>query len=83
MNSILGTGAGLAASMFMFSDRRLKTDISKVGELKNGLPVYKYRYKAGGPMQIGVMAQDVAKKKPDALVPKADGVYDAVDYSKL
>lgn len=58
-----GTYAGLAA----MSDRRVKTDIKKVGKLDNGLPVYQYRYKAGGPVQIGLMAQDVEKVKPEAV----------------
>ena len=81
-NSMLGTGAGIAAGI-MFSDRRLKTDIKEVGVLNIGLNVYKYRYKDGGPIHIGVMAQDVKKVKPDAVVEKVDGKHDAVDYSKL
>lgn len=49
------------------SDRRIKTDISRVGTLDNGLPVYVYRFKHGGPMQIGVMAQEVERVKPHAV----------------
>lgn len=72
-------GTGLQAAM-MFSDRRLKTDIHKVGKLDSGLPVYSYRYKAGGPKQIGLMAQDVEKVKPEAV--KNVGGYKAVEYDK-
>ena len=64
----LGTVASLAgiAGMFM-SDRRTKKNIRKVGALDNDLPVYAFKYKHGGPTQIGVMAQDVEKVKPEAV----------------
>jgi hypothetical protein len=58
---------------FLGSDIRIKTDISRVGTLDNGLPVYSFRYKAGGPQQIGLMAQDVEKVKPHAVA-EFDGV---------
>lgn len=63
------------------SDRRLKTDIKRVGQLDNGLPVYAYRYIWGGPMQIGVMAQDVEITNPGAVVTRPDGVK-MVDYRR-
>lgn len=62
----LGT-AGLLASLGVFSDRRVKEDIKEVGILHNGLPVYSYKYKWGGPEHIGVMAQDVEKIHPEAV----------------
>ncbi len=49
------------------SDARLKEDIRWVGTLDNGLPVYLYRYKQGGPFEIGLMAQDVEKVTPEAV----------------
>lgn len=60
----IGKAGGIGS---LFSDRRLKTDIEQVGTLDNGLPVYRFRYKAGGPIQIGLMAQDVEKVAPDAV----------------
>jgi hypothetical protein len=51
----------------LLSDRRAKTDIAKVGKLDNGLNVYAYRYKHGGPMHIGVMAQEVEAINPAAV----------------
>lgn len=51
-----------------FSDARLKTDIRRVGTLDNGLGVYSYRFKEGGPYQIGVMAQEVAEVMPEAVI---------------
>jgi hypothetical protein len=62
-NNMMG-GIG---SLFSLSDRRTKTDIKKVGKTDDGQNVYKYRYKAGGPMQMGLMAQEVEKKKPKAV----------------
>lgn len=79
-NGILGGLFGLGNSLIMASDRRVKTDIKRVGTLDNGLPVYVYRYKAGGPPHIGVMAQDVQEVRPDA-VHDIDGVLH-VDYLK-
>lgn len=63
-------GAAITAGGWggLLSDIRAKTDISRVGTLDNGLPVYLYRYKHGGPMHIGLMAQDVEKVNPSAVV---------------
>jgi len=60
-------GFGMQALPLLFSDRRLKEDIKKVGKTDGGLPIYTYKYKAGGPTQMGVMAQDVRKKNPGAV----------------
>lgn len=78
-NGILGGLFGLGSSLIM-SDRRTKTDIKRVGKLNNGLPIYEYRYKAGGAPHIGVMAQDVEKKNPDAVA--EIGGIKHVDYAK-
>lgn len=56
---------GLAASG-AFSDRRLKTDIKKVGKDENGLNLYEFAYKSPQ-KHIGYMAQEVAKADPDAV----------------
>ena len=78
---LAGTLGGAAIKAGVFSDERLKTDIEHVGYLNNGLPVYCYRYKAGGPMHIGVMAQDVEKVNPDAVMEHESGFL-MVDYRK-
>jgi hypothetical protein len=83
-NSILGAATGVGMSYAMKSDRRLKTDITRVGTLENGLPVYTFRYKSGGPITMGVMADEVAVLAPEAYLQGGAGDgYDAVDYSKL
>lgn len=78
MQSLLGT-ALLAGSFF--SDRRLKEDIKKVGETNDGLPIYTYKYKGDNATQMGVMAQEVQKKNPEAVTNIAGLL--AVDYSKV
>ena len=79
IGKFLGAAAGAAAA----SDERLKKDIIPVGTNKDGLTVYQYRYKGGDDsLQYGVMAQEVAVKKPEALGPVVDG-YMSVDYSKI
>lgn len=82
-NAMMGGLFGLAGSglqAFMLSDRRAKTDIRKVGKLDNGLNVYSYRYKGGETPQIGLMAQEVEKKNPDAVA-KIGGLM-AVNYDE-
>jgi hypothetical protein len=74
-------GAGVGGLMGLFSDRRLKQNIKRVGIMDNGLPLYSYRYVWGGPIHIGVMADEVKKIKPHAVF-NVDG-FDAVDYGAL
>ena len=62
----------------LLSDRRLKTDIRRVGQTDEGTPIYTYRYVWGGPVQMGVMAQDV----PDAAVMTPSGFL-AVRYEEV
>lgn len=74
-------GFGLQAAPLLFSDRRLKEDIRKVGKTDDGLPVYTYRYKGNPTVHMGVMAQEAQKKKPGAV--HKVGEYLAVDYGAL
>lgn len=81
LNGILGGLFGLGSSAIMASDRRLKTDVSFLGWLRD-LPIYAYRYVWGGPMRVGVMAQDMLELRPAAVVRRPDGFL-AVDYGRL
>lgn len=71
----LGTGGGgsLGGSLLssIFSDRRDKTDIKKIGnDPDSGLDIYAYRYKTDPktyPKTVGPMAQDIEKKYPGAV----------------
>jgi hypothetical protein len=60
------------------SDMRLKEDISMVGSLFDGTAVYGYRYKGAPAYHIGLMAQDVERTMPGAVI-EING-YKAVDY---
>ena len=71
---------GTLGSAAIMSDERTKTDVKKVGKTDDGQPIYKFRYKSGGPIQMGLMAQDVEKKKPGAV--KKIGGIRFVDYGK-
>jgi hypothetical protein len=79
-NSGLGSAMGLA----MFSDRDLKDDIKEIGELRDGTPVYSYRYfdEPENVSRIGLMAQDVEKRRPDAVKEAWPGGAKMVDYGK-
>ena len=83
----LGSLALTGAKMGMFSDRRMKENIGKIGVLDNGLNLYRFEYKqefkdiAGHGQYIGVMA-DEAKAIPDAVIRQSNG-YDMVDYAKV
>jgi hypothetical protein len=76
-----GLGTALQAAA-LFSDRRLKVNVRRVGTRDDGLGVYDYRYAWGGPVHRGVMADEVARVRPDALGPIAAG-YRTVNYEAL
>ena len=78
-----GAGAGGGGSAGgSWSDRRLKRNIVRLGETTAGLPLYRFEYVWGGPVYVGVMAQDIAILHPDAVIKDASGYY-RVDYDKL
>ena len=54
-------------------DRRAKENIIRVGKLDNGLPLYLFNYIGDLTPHINVMAQDVEKVNPDAVI-EIDGV---------
>ncbi|MBR0756607.1 tail fiber domain-containing protein [Bradyrhizobium jicamae] len=72
--------AGGIGSILKFtpSDMRLKEDVAPVGQLFDGTPVYGYRYKGAPAYHIGLMAQDVERSAPHAVI-EING-YKAVDY---
>jgi hypothetical protein len=82
-----GSGADMGP-MTMMSDRRAKEDIVKVGQHPLGLGIYLFRYKSpfsrlhGTGRHIGVMAEEVAEKFPDAISRHENG-YLMVDYGRL
>ncbi len=82
--SLLGGLFGLGAAGIMASDKRVKEDIEPAGKV-GGHNVYSYRYKGkfdDGRRHVGVMAQEVEKKRPDAVLTGNDGVK-RVNYGAL
>ena len=79
MGGLFQLGGTLGSAAIM-SDERTKTDIEEVGKTNDGQKIYKYRYKAGGPIQMGLMAQEVEKKRPEAV--ENHGGIKMVDYGK-
>ena len=77
MGSMLGGLGGL----FSLSDERAKTDKERIGETDDGIGIFKFKYKGSPKTQIGLMAQEVAKKKPGAVKKTSSGLL-AVDYGK-
>jgi hypothetical protein len=82
-SSSKGSGTGIN-----LSDITTKQNIQKIGVLNNGLNIYQYYYKPefrdehGHGLQIGVMAQEVEKFKPEAISHLSNGLK-AVDYSMV
>jgi hypothetical protein len=85
-NIAMGTGAlsgntqTQTAPASFFSDKRLKHDAERVGEMHDGTPIYRFKYNGSDHTQIGLMAQDVEKRHPEA-VGESQG-YKTVDYKK-
>ncbi len=79
----LASGIGAVGSLFLGgSDRRLKADIKKVGNLESGIGIYTYRYKGEDMRRMGVMADEVKKVLPSAVKKHSSG-FDLVDYGQV
>jgi hypothetical protein len=64
------------------SDVRLKTDVVRVGQLDNGLPLYRFRYLWSSDIYVGVLAQEVLPVVPYAVIVGEDG-FMRVNYDML
>ena len=78
--NLLGAGAQLGSAAFMFSDRRLKSNIRRVGTHRIGVGIYDFTMM--GMPQRGVIAQEVEKVRPDLVKRHASG-YLTVNYGGL
>lgn len=83
-----GSKAGSAALAGMFSDPRMKENVIKIGNLDNGLNLYRFEYKpefkdiAGHGQHIGVMADEAEKVMPQAVMQHQNG-YKMVNYGVI
>ena len=79
--SMMGGLTSMAGTAMMFSDRRLKRNVRKIGVLaRHGVNLYAYDYIWGEP-GVGVMADEVAHI-PDAVVRHPSG-FDMVNYGVI
>lgn len=65
------------ASMFAMSDRRLKSNIKRIGQTPSGQPVYSYTI--DGRNEVGVMADE----SPAEAVHRHSSGYLMVDYAQI
>lgn len=75
--------AGSLGSAFLLSDENAKDEIEPVGKLNDGQNVYSYVYKddPNRVKQIGLLAQEVQRRRPDAVRRRSDG-YLEVNYGR-
>lgn len=85
---VLGTAAQLFALKMMMSDKRLKDNITLIGQSKKGHNVYTWTWNKLAQQlginspTIGVIAQEVMETNPDAVTKNNDGYY-MVNYGAL
>ena len=77
----MGSMIGGLGGLFALSDERAKDDKEKIGETDDGMGIYSFRYKGSPETQVGLMAQDVKRKKPAAVRKRPDGLFE-VDYAR-
>lgn len=77
MSGLLGLGTAMGG--WMFSDRRLKSNVSRVGTHRLGVGIYEYDI--GGSRQRGVMADEVAHVMPQAV--RKSGNFYQVNYDMI
>lgn len=85
MGGLMNLGGTLGGA-YLMSDENLKTDIKRIGTHDLGMGIYSYSYKDGYNLptgiQVGVMAQEVEKVIPEAVI-VTDSGFKAVNYAML
>lgn len=80
LGGLFSLGGAALSNPFMFSDRRLKRNIKRIGTHATGVGIYEYTM-LGYP-QVGVMAQELQAVRPD-LVKRHQNGYLMVNYGGL
>jgi hypothetical protein len=62
---ILGAGIGLLGAFI--SDEDAKTDLVRVSQTIDGIPIYAYTHRSTGERMIGVLSKDVEKVRPGSV----------------
>jgi Chaperone of endosialidase len=76
---ISSVGSGLSG---FFSDIELKENIAEVGRLEDGTPVFSYNMIGDPRTQIGLIAQDVEQRVPEAVSVDPVSGFKVVDYER-
>lgn len=81
---ILGAGMGAAGTAIggIYSDERLKENIEPIGRIRD-VDIYEYNFKGLPGKQVGVLAQEVVKTHPRAVIPGNDSKPWMVNYKQL
>ncbi len=82
----MGVNSGFTVNANPASDIRLKENIVKVGKALSGLNIYEWNYKSAPNSRYrGVIAQEVIKIFPEAVIKEKDGflsvIYDLLDVN--
>ena len=81
-NDALNIAGSVAGIQSQWSDSRLKKNIKKIGNSIDGYNIYKFEYLDDDKEWIGVLAEEVFKKKPSAVV-RMDNGFLGVDYHQI
>jgi hypothetical protein len=81
-NALLSALSSYAMYAALSSDVRLKKNLIKIGDHPVGVPRYSWDWKDGSGSDRGVLAQDLQKVRPDAVVEGPDGML-MVQYGKI
>lgn len=83
MSGVFGLGSAVLSNPALkFSDERLKENIEPIGALPDGTMAYEYSYRGDPTRHAGVMAQEVERTQPGAVVTHPSG-YKMVDYAQV
>jgi len=67
LGGLFDLGGSLGSAAILASDIRVKDNIRRIGKI-NGFNLYEYQYKGENDNVIGVLAQEVERVNPDAVV---------------
>lgn len=70
----MGSAIGGLGGLFSLSSPEAKTDKKKIAETKGGMGIYSFKYKGSPKTEVGLMANQVAKKRPEAVRKRPDGL---------
>ena len=67
VSDIAKIGSGIMSIAGLFSDERVKENIQPIGESFTGHHIYRYNYKGDPTTHMGLIAQEVEKRVPEAV----------------